>query len=158
MTFNPNRHLYEARNQNKATGPGTGSAVGKVFSLYKPTRSSKEPSKGRASNGYESPSSAAWAPILKDNQQQTRNQGGNAAKSGEKNRTPSKYQPLTDLNEMRTMRDQARRIKNNSQYASSTPQQIVASVPGGKVMMQHGFQNTGSSKYIEIKQPFASVL
>ena len=28
MTFNPNRHLYEARNQNKATGPGTGSGSG----------------------------------------------------------------------------------------------------------------------------------
>ena len=115
-TFNKNRHPYEARNQNKNAGQGGG----QVFSLYKPTRSSKEPSKGRASNGYESPSSAAWAPILKENQQQTRNQGGNAAKSGEKNRTPSRYQPLTDLNEMRSMRDHARRIKNNSQYASST--------------------------------------
>lgn len=128
-------HPYEAQHQNPIIGRST-MAVDKVFSLYKPQRGSKEPSRGGASNGYESPASAALrleAPIIQEPHQETRNQirqqsgarksiehKGEAGTSGEKNRTPSKYQPLNDLNEMRGMRDQARRFKNNSQYTSST--------------------------------------
>lgn len=122
-------HPYEAQHPNQLVSKGA-LAVDKVFSLYKPRRSSNEPSRGRTSHGYESPPSTAFrhdAPTVNENQQQTRNQtdqqrgarrsiehNGNAEKTGEQNRTPSKYQPLNDLNEMRSMRDQARRFKNNS--------------------------------------------
>lgn len=48
------------------------------------------------------------------------------------------------------MRDQARRFKNNSQYASSTQPQIISSLPSGKIMIMTGVQNTDSSKDINV--------
>ena len=69
-------HPYEAQSQNPMIGRST-APVDKVFSLYKPQRASKEPSRGGASNGYESPASAAMrleAPIIQEPPQQTRNQ------------------------------------------------------------------------------------
>ena len=138
----------------------------KIFTLYKPRRGSKEPSRGGISNGCVSPSSTALrveANMFCESQHPTRNQAGaqriartstdhtgNAAASAGKNRSPSKYLPCNDLNEMRIFRDQARRMKNNSHYASSTQPQIVASLPSGKITIMTRVQNAESSKDINL--------
>jgi len=49
-------HPYEAQNQNHKSNAGN---TEKIFTLYKPRRGSKEPSRGGISNGCVSPSSTA---------------------------------------------------------------------------------------------------